>query len=181
MHALLLACASLLCADPHGDAPSAQRCPGVAPLAVHLEETRLVAVNRSLEPFVLVLASPGRRNLVARTVAPGATVVASHPPRALTGLWLEVLCAPDGRLATSGGLALDGRAQTLHFGPREETSMAGGLPVHAERDLARGPSFLPEHAAPTQVPPLHVPIPAPKDKPPGDTPPPVEKEPLPPV
>jgi hypothetical protein len=193
MHLLLLALASLLPAGSDG----AQLAPTVAPratqsvdpvppaasripdLVVHLEGTRLMAVSRSLEPCVLVLASPCRNILAARTIQPGAVFVTQHPPHALTGLWLEILAAPDGRLAGSGALALDGRDQRLNF----TTSDAQGhvLGVQTERALARGPSFLGLARAEQPSRPLHVPIPSPGDKPPGGTPPPVEKDPLPPV
>lgn len=182
MHALLLALAPFLPATDGAPAPAPAIVSAAAVefdggVTVHLEGTRLVAVSRSLEPFVLVLASPGRGALVARTIEPGAILVASHPPHALTGLWLELLTAPGGRIMTSGALALDGLEQTLVFAASAET----GFGVKVERALARGGSVLSRANVAYEPAPLHVPIPSPGNQPPGGTPPPVEKEPVPPV
>ncbi len=144
---------------------------------VVLEETRLVAISRSPEPFVLVLASPGRGPMVARTLAAGTRLESQHPPFSLAGLTLEILVAPGGRLASSGRLVLDGSPLTL--GVEVSTTAEGVARLHVASDkrAAQGPGSLPFPSAA----PLHVPIPSPSDKPPGDFPPPIENEPLPPV
>lgn len=178
MHTLLLALASFLPADVDGAAPVTVEIGGGAGLVLRLEETRLVAESRSLEPFVLVFAGPGRAHAMARTLLPGATLVAQHPPQGRVGVWLEVLAAQDGRLATSGALALDGGTRLVVL-----EQDARGLHVAASdpAGLRRAQGFLKMQEPPAGTTPLHVPIPAPSEKSQGNTPPPVEKEPLPPV
>lgn len=159
----------------------AERATASAPFGVLVivEDTRLIAISRSLEAVVLVLASPARGAVVARTLAPGATLETHHPPLGLAGLTLEVLAAPGGRLTSSGRLVLDG--STLALGIQASLTAAGDprLTVAGDRAVVQRAGSLPFPGAAAQ--PLHVPIPSPDDKPPGNTPPPMEDEPLPPV
>ncbi len=178
MHTLLLALASFLPADVDGAAPVTTADGSGASLVLRLEETRLVAESRSSEPFVLVFAGPGRAHVTARTLLPGATLVAQHPPGGRVGVWLEVLAAQDGRLATSGALALDGKTCLVVL---EQDGRGVHVAASDPAGLRRAPGFLPLPQTPAASAPLHVPIPAPNEKAQGNTPPPVEKEPLPPV
>lgn len=146
---------------------------------VLVEDTRLVAISRSLETFVLVFASPERGAIVARTLAPGTTLETQHPPLSLAGLTLEILAAPEGRLTSTGSLALDGSALALSMQVSRTAAGDPLLTVSGERTPAQRPGSLP-FARPAAEP-FHVPIPSPSDKPQGNTPPPIENEPLPPV
>lgn len=184
MHTLLLFLAPFLSADlEHAANRDELSLPAPAELALgglvlRLEETRLVAESRSLEPFVLVFSGPGHTHLTARTVRPGATLIAQHAPHARVGVWLEVLSAQNGRLASSGTLALDDRSGLLVF---ERFDGLAPSALGGEGELRRGPSLLPLPEMSVPSAPLHVPIPSPDESSRGNTPPPVEKEPLPPV
>jgi len=159
---------------------------------VRVEATRLIARNLGHEDRVLLFASADRTKLVSRRLRAGQSLRLDYPRRALDGAWLEVLDTVGEQWTTTGALSLSpgtgDQAWTLFLSPPAAQSQAHG-PHGSERvDVAAAQSLLPikaqpffqvralEHSEPT-----HVPGPKPSPPTPGDTPPELEKDPLPPL
>jgi len=162
---------------------------------VRVESTRLVARNLGLEDRVLLFANADRTKVISRPLRAGESLRFDYPRHALDGAWLEVLDAEGEEWTTTGALSLptlDGDfAWTLFLSPPNALAQAHG-PVASERnELTASESLLPAKAQPffqaraalssENNESTHVPGPKPSPPTPGDTPPELEKDPLPPL
>ncbi|MAF67630.1 MAG: hypothetical protein CMJ84_18485 [Planctomycetes bacterium] len=158
---------------------------------IAVEATGIRARSFSSEPLLLMLATPDRSATTLHWLAPGASAAGSFPRGSLDDGWLEVLLPSRAGWSTTGALCLGAASRT---GAELWIGVGGRLAARALGfgllDLSgrtRG-SLLPDRmlpfvtggAAAGRALETHVPIPDPGVKPPADTPPKIEKEPLPP-
>lgn len=163
---------------------------------VRVEPTRLVARNLGSEERLLFFAHEDRLQVVGHRLRAGESLRLEYPRRALDGVSLEVVDAAGAEWSTTGALSLamepTSRAWSLYCTPPSVASQRHGLAGTAREELAPTDSLLPDKAlrffradAATSVhdaaAATHVPGPKPGPPKPGDTPPDLEKDPLPPL
>lgn len=162
---------------------------------VRVEPTRLVARNLGAEDRLVLFANADRTKLVHRRLRAGESLRLDFPRRALEGAWIEVLDAEGDEWSTTGALQLMSGsldvAWTLFCAPPESAGQVHGLANHARRALESDGSLMPAKAKAffhdktalqlEQSAPTHVPGPKPTPPTPGDDPPELEKDPLPPL
>lgn len=162
---------------------------------VRVDPTRLVARNLGDEDRLLLFASADRTKLVSRYLHSGESLRLDFPRRALEGVWIEVLDATGAEWTTTGALQLSigqfDSAWTMFCSPPEASGQVHNLSNPARRELRSVDSLLPDKAQPffgmhaalarEHSEPTHVPGPKPTPPTPGDDPPELEKDPLPPL
>lgn len=167
----------------------------VPEVLIAIEATGIRARSFCAEPLLLMLATPDRRVTVLHCLAPGSSTEGSFPRGALDDAWIEVFLPSEAGWISTGALCLGAAPRTgAWLWVRPGGRLAARAPGYGELDLSgqtrgtllplriqpfvtrsEGASESQSHALPT-----HVPIPDPGGKPPSDTPPEIEEEPLPP-
>lgn len=172
-------------------APAVTAIEPIPILQVRVEERRCRIESASAEPILLVFASEDRRLVTLEPLPPGAVLEFAFPRRAAAGYLLEAIVPAGYGLVSSGALVLGPRAdrtcQSLVFsaGPGGLEAFEDGVRAPIAETLC--PAWLalrltlPAAQESVEMAPLHVPIPRPSDKPPGDSPPDVGDEILPPA
>ncbi len=163
---------------------------------VRVEPTRLVARNLGREERLLFFADEDRLQVVGHRLRAGESLRLEYPRHALDGVSLEVVDAAGAEWSTTGALPLathpTSRAWSLYCTPPRVESQRHGLAGGAREALTPTDSLLPAKAlrffrdepaaaAREALSPTHVPGPKPGPPKPGDTPPDLEKDPLPPL
>lgn len=160
---------------------------------VRVEPTRLVARNLGTQDRVLLFAaSDGVDAPVGRRLRAGQSLRLDYPRRGLEGVHLEVLDLEGPVWSTTGALPLapgrGERARTLFCTPPSALAQTHGTNATPREELAPSESLLPAKAQPlfqrastAAAGPAHVPGPKPTPPKPRDTPPELEKDPLPPL
>jgi hypothetical protein len=157
-------------------------------LLARVNETRLVALNPSTRPQLLVFSHRHGGAPTQVVVPAGGHLQYDFPHGTLNGLELELVARGEHGLRSSGELSLTGLVHgefdliwmetvdgSVHTWGQLPT---GSALVPPQRDSDSGFLNLPAPSAPAAP---HVPVITPIDKPKGDLPPRIEPEPLPPV
>jgi len=160
---------------------------GELELLARVSDTRLVALNPSDRPQLLIFTTESGA-VSARAVLPaGAGLEYDFPRGTLHGLGLELVARDEGGLRSTGQLSLAGLVRGGYELVWMESAgdglyafgelPSGPVPIQATRDADSGLHILTAPSTPAP----HVPVITPTDKPKGDLPPRIEPEPLPPV
>jgi hypothetical protein len=156
-------------------------------LLARVSETRLVALNPSAHPQLLVFTAARGAVRTQVVLAAGDSLAFDYPSGTLQGLDLELVTRAENGLISSGELSLHSLVQA-EFDLIWMESV--GVRVHTWGELPTGPALIPptrgsgtafQPMSAPSVPAPHVPVITPTDKPKGDLPPRIEPEPLPPV
>lgn len=185
-----LVCAALPALDPLDMQASAAlgRTPIVA--GIQITATQFRARNLSSVPQIFVFKETAGGEIALRLLSAGGEMMFSFPADALADLELEVVSRQHGawsdtRLLKLGGL--NAGAGSVLWIQSNAGRASAWLESHGDfLALDSGESTLPSRVLETAsadepLPPTHVPVITPSDRPNGDLPPRLEDDPLPPV